>query len=198
MKKIFTLVWVLPFLSLSSFSQEIHFGIKGGADMRKIDGALFKEKFSFGYHLGGFVQLSLTKSIIFQPEVYFSQTSYDSSDNFHVLIDSASRVKNLKLGYLNIPLLLGLKVNERIMLQAGPQFGILMNQSQKLTSNGEDAIKKGDFSLVAGIQVNAMSFVIYGRYIIGLSDASNIDLSQAADKSSWKSQTIHLGVGLRF
>lgn len=198
MKKLIILIFLASFFAGPVFSQEFHLGIKGGADVRKISGSLFDEKFNFGYHLGGFVQLGLTKSIIFQPEIYFSQTSYDSSDNFHVLIDSATRVKNLKLGYLNIPLLLGLKINQRIMLQAGPQFGILMNQSQNLKSNGQDALKKGDVSLVAGIQITAASFVIYGRYLVGLSDAGKVDLTQVADQGSWKSQTIHLGVGLRF
>lgn len=193
MKKFVIITLLITICSGHVFSQEFHLGIKGGADMRKIASSIFEDKFSFGYHLGGFVQLGLTKSIVFQPEVYFSQTTYDTASGFNQVIPNSATISQIKLGYLNIPLLLGLKVNQRIMLQAGPQFGIVMNKSEDLRVNGENALKNGDFSMVGGLQVTAASFVIYGRYVVGLSDAGNI-----TNQSSWKSQTIHLGVGLRF
>jgi hypothetical protein len=195
MKKFLIVTLLIALYSGHVFAQELHLGVKGGADMRKISNSLFQDKFSFGYHLGGFVQLGLTKSIIFQPEVYFSQTSYDTAEGFNQVLPNAITISQLKLGYLNIPLLLGLKINQRLMLQAGPQFGILMNKSEDLKSNGKDALKKGDVSMVAGLQITAASFIIYGRYQAGLSDLSG---DAVLNQSSWKSQTIHLGVGLRF
>ena len=193
MKKFVIFSLLISMYSGHVFSQEFHLGIKGGADMRKISNSVFQDKFSFGYHLGGFVQLGLTKSIVFQPEIYFSQVTYDTAVGFSQVIPNSNTISQLKLGYLNIPLLLGLKVNQRIMLQAGPQFGIVMNKSEDLKVNGENALKNGDFNMVGGLQVTAASFVIYGRYVVGLSDAGNV-----TNQSSWKSQAIHLGVGLRF
>jgi hypothetical protein len=193
MKKFLIVTLLISLYSNHVFAQEIHLGVKGGADMRKISNSVFKDKFSFGYHLGGFIQLGLTKSIVFQPEVYFSQITYDTADGFNQVIPNSITISQLKLGYLNIPLLLGLKVNQRIMLQAGPQFGIIMNKSENLKANGQNALKNGDFSMVGGLQITAASFVIYGRYVVGLSDAGNV-----ANQSEWKSQAIHLGVGLRF
>ena len=57
-----------------------------------------------------------------------------------------------------------------IAIQAGPQFGVLLDQNKDLLQNGGDAFKSGDFSLVGGVQLNLLKFRIYGRYVGGLTD----------------------------
>lgn len=198
MKRILIFSAIILLLSSSAFSQGFHFGIKGGADLHKLTGSTFSEKFSFGYHLGGFVELGLSKKIALQPELYYSEVNYDTANNFRGIYPNLSSIQNVRFSYINIPILLDIKLNKAFMLQVGPQFGILVNSSQDLISNGKDAFKKGDFSMVGGVQLNLMSFCIYGRYVAGLNDVSNIDVSNITNSSSWKSQTIHLGVGLRF
>ena len=42
------------FLSQAMMAQ-FHAGIKGGANIIKIDGESFKDQFRYGYHLGGFM-----------------------------------------------------------------------------------------------------------------------------------------------
>lgn len=59
--------------------------------------------------------------------------------------------------------------------------------------NGRAAFKEGELSMQAGIQLNISKFRIYGRYGIGLDN-----LSQVANSDSWKSQTVHLGLGIGF
>jgi len=198
MKRILIFSAIILFLSSSAFSQGFHFGIKGGADLHKLTGSTFSEKFSFGYHLGGFAEIGLSKKIALQPELYYSEVNYDTANNFRGIYPNLSTIQNVSFSYINIPILLDIKLNKAFMLQVGPQFGILVNSSQDLVSNGKDAFKKGDFSMVGGVQINLMSFCIYGRYVAGLSDVSNIDVSSITNSSSWKSQTVHLGVGLRF
>ncbi len=82
-------------------------------------------------------------------------------------------------------------VSNLLALQAGPQFGILMNQDKDILQNGEQAFKNGDFSMVGGLQLKLLKFRVYGRYVIGLSNLDNI-----GDKDKWKSQSIQLGIGL--
>ena len=99
----------------------------------------------------------------------------------------------MQLKYINIPILLSYKPNKFVALQAGPQFGILMESSKSIFQNGKDAFKKGDFSMLAGLQLNISKLRIYGRYAIGLNNLNDID-----NQDKWKTQTIQLGLGLAF
>jgi hypothetical protein len=95
------------------------------------------------------------------------------------------------LSYLSIPVLLNYNLGSNFALQAGPQFGILLDQNRNLLQNGKDAFSKGDFSMLAGVQIKLSSLRIYGRYVIGLSNLNDID-----NQDKWKSQSIQLGLGL--
>jgi hypothetical protein len=103
-------------------------------------------------------------------------------------------VKNAKLNYLSIPVLLTWKPSPLISFQAGPNFSILMSQQRTLLQDGAEAFKNGNVSLLGGVQLNIMSFRVYGRYAVGLSNLNNIDGSE--DK--WKSRGAQVGVALMF
>lgn len=175
----------------NAFAQGFSFGVKAGADINKLDGTEFKDGFSFGYQVGGFAQISLSKKFSLQPEVLFSQVNIDTSDRFSDVyqFDNLSEVQ---LKYLKIPLLLNYKPGKVLTLQAGPQFGILIDQNINLVNNGKNAFRSGDFSLLAGAQVHIGTFHIYGRYGIGLTNLNDID-----NRDQWKNQQIQVGVGVR-
>ena len=173
-------------------AQSIHLGIKGGTNINKISGESFNQKFTYGYHLGGFAEIGLGSKLAIQPEVLFNEISADTSSQFSKIYTSfPSNVKNVKLKYLSIPILLDYKVSNFFALQAGPQFGILMNHDNSLVQDGKSAFKKGDFSMLAGVQLKIASLRIYGRYAIGLNNINDID-----NKDKWKSQSFQLGIGL--
>ena len=173
-------------------SQSFHLGIKGGTTIGKISGQSFSEKFNYGYHLGGVAEIGLSKKFSLQPEVLFNQINTDTSSQFRSIYTglSANNLSKIKLSYLSIPILLNYKVSNLLSLQAGPQFGILMNQDESLLKNGENAFKKGNLSMLGGLQLNVASFRIYGRYAVGLSNINDID-----KKDKWTSQSFQLGVG---
>src|SRR5665647_1702292 len=147
--KLLTLVLSVMIFS-AAHSQSFHLGIKGGANMNKITGKSFNDEFSYGYHLGGFAEIGLGNKFSVQPEVLFNQFKQDTASKFSQVykLDNLSKVK---LNYLSIPILLNYKASNFLSLQAGPQFGILMDQNAKLVQNGQDAFKKGDFSMVGGV-----------------------------------------------
>lgn len=197
MKKIILLP-VIVFMAITThnaYSQSFKFGIKGGADIKKLTGKSFDDNFSYGYHLGGFIELGLTDKFGIQPEVYFSQVNIDTSSNFSDIytVNSFKKISSVQLKYISIPILLSFKPNKFISLQGGPQFGILMDNGNTVLQNGKDAFKKGDFSMLAGLQLNISKLRLYGRYGIGLNNLNDID-----DRDKWKSQTIQLGIGLAF
>ena len=43
----------------SALMAQFHIGIKGGANITKVDGHSFKDKFNYGYHIGGFAEIGL-------------------------------------------------------------------------------------------------------------------------------------------
>ncbi|MEP6594485.1 MAG: porin family protein [Ginsengibacter sp.] len=173
-----------------SFSQGLNFGIKGGASINKIDGRSFKDEFTYGYHLGAFAIISLGKKFAIQPEVLFNQIKTDTSSSFSSLYQF-NKISDIKLNYLSIPILLNYNVSNILALQAGPQFGILIDQNKKLVQNGKDAFKSGDFSMLGGLQLKFLKFRVYGRYAIGL-----YDINAITNSDKWKSQSVQLGVGI--
>ena len=190
MKTKLFLLTTFSILCTTAFSQGLKIGFKGGATINKLSGKSFNEQFSFGYHIGGFAELGIGKKWALQPEVLFNQTNVDTSRNFSSIYNF-NKVTQVKLQYLSIPLLLDYKANKLITLQAGPQFGILMNKSNTLVQNGKAAFKSGDLSLLGGLQLKLLGFRFYGRYVIGLSNLNDID-----NKDKWKSQSIQLGIGI--
>ena len=173
----------------ASYSQ-LHFGIKAGASINKITGKSFKEEFTYGYHAGAYVTVGLGGKLSIQPEVLFNQFKTDTSSSFSSVYQF-NKINHITLNYLNIPILLNYNVGKMVALQAGPQFGILIDKNKNLLQNGQEAFKNGDFSMIGGLQLKLLKFRVYGRYVVGLSDISNIG---NADK--WKSQSIQLGVGV--
>lgn len=180
---------VFLFIFSASYSQ-INLGIKAGASINKITGKTFKEEFTYGYHLGGFVTIGLGEKLSVQPEVLFNQFKTDTSSSFSSVYQF-NKVNNIKLNYLSIPILLNYNLGKSVALQAGPQFGILIDENKKLLQNGEAAFKNGDFSMIGGLQLKLSSFSLYGRYVIGLAEIDNI-----GDSDKWKSQSIQLGIGI--
>jgi hypothetical protein len=188
---------LLLFIAALSFSnlqaQSIHLGIKGGASVNKLTGQSFTDKFSFGYHIGGFIEIGIGKKLSLQPEVFVSQIKQDTSSQFRAIYNNVLGVapSNIQLSYLNLPILLGYRVTDQFSIQLGPQYSILMNQNANLLQNGKNAFKNGDFSVLGGLQLEVSKFRIYGRYAIGLNNLNDID-----KKDEWKNQSLQIGIGL--
>ena len=190
--KLFGLITVL-LVSTAAMAQ-FHIGVKAGANMTKIDGKSFKEEFRTGYHLGGFAEIGFGKKFGIQPELVFNQYSTRVDSNFASIYENVfnpAYASNIKLNYLTVPILLTYKFIGPLSLQAGPQFGILLDQNKTLLQSGEDAFKHGDFSMAAGAQLKLLKFRLTGRYVVGLNNINDID-----NQDKWKNQTIQLSLGL--
>lgn len=185
-------------LALVLFTQaamaQFHLGIKGGVNITKIDGTAFRDEFRYGYTLGGFAELGLGGKLGIQPEVLWNQYQTRADSSFsHVYQNSVniSNYQDVKLNYLSIPILLNYKLGSLLSLQAGPQFGVLLDQSKNLVQNGKEAFKKGDFSMVGGAQIHISKIRLQGRYVVGLNDISDI-----GSQNKWKNQGFQLALGL--
>lgn len=177
-------------------AQGFHLGVKGGANITKVDGKAMSDEFNYGYHLGGFAEIGLGKKWYVQPEVlwnqYATQTGDDFEDIFNGIAKPGTNSESIKLNYLSIPLTLNYRLTDWLSLQAGPQFGILMNEDRDLLEEGREAFKNGDVSILGGAQINIGAFRISGRAFTSLNDVNSGDINQA-----WKNKGFQVGVGIK-
>lgn len=189
----------LPLLLASALFTQICFaqfsiGPKAGVNITKIQGKSFKDEFEYGYSVGAFLELGLGKTFSLQPELLFNQYQSKVDSNFSAVYQNAfsnASSGKVKLNYLAIPVLLNYKLGSAFALQAGPQFGVLINKDKSALQNGKNAFKSGDLSMLLGAQIKLSHIRIMGRYAVGLSDINDV-----GNNEKWKSQAIQLSLGL--
>ena len=130
MKKIVPGTLACILISVMAMAQgSFHIGLKGGANMGKIDGKSFNDEYKLGYALGAFAEIDFNKSIGIQPEVIFNQTNAKTSTEFGDIYDDIPD-GNIKLNYLSIPVLLRINAGRLLTFHIGPQFSILTNSDK--------------------------------------------------------------------
>jgi hypothetical protein len=192
-------VLTLPVLAQKrsyDFEREHFFrvGFKAGVNINKVEGQSYKDQFRYNYSLGGFMQFNFARKFGFQPEVNFVQASAEQTNDFSDIYDDislgGSQIKS-KLNYLKTAGLLNINVGptQRVKLQVGPQWGMLLNQKTDSVRT-QNIFKKGDFSMVGGIMFQ-LPFVNMGaRFEQGLTNINGID-----NRDKWKSQSFQVFVG---
>jgi hypothetical protein len=192
MKARFFFLLFAGFFSFASKAQ-FHLGLKAGTNITKVDGRSFEDEFSYGYQLGAFAEIKLSKQLTLQPELLINQYKNSLDSSYNNLLNNALRgLTSVKMEYLSIPVLLNYKLGGGfISLQAGPQFGILFDRSNSFGQNAQNAFKQGDFSMLGGVQLKAGIFRVNGRYFVGLNDINDL-----TNDSRWKNQGFQLSVGM--
>jgi hypothetical protein len=191
--KYMTLFLVSITLTTLSFGQGFHLGVKGGANIFKVDGKSFNQEFQFGYNAGAFAEINFNKHIGIQPEVLWNQTNFRTGDQFKDIYPQAPSDLKGSLNYLSIPILFSYRPVKFFSFQVGPQYGILINKHETVLQNGKDAFKSGDFSMLGGVQFNLGGVKVGGRYQIGLANINDID-----NQDKWKNQGFQVYAGFRF
>jgi len=183
--KILILSLLLSALCLNAYSQKkkdpsekeslFRFGFKGGVNLNKIEGQSFKDEFNYNYALGGFMQINITRKLGIQPEINFVQTTAETSGEITDIYDDlfvGGSQKKAKLDYLKFAGLLNIDLgpSQRVKLQLGPQWGMLLNEAVDSLKSPQDVFKKSEFSVLGGIMLQLPLIHIGTRYEIGLTD----------------------------
>jgi hypothetical protein len=197
MKKLSFLTITVLIIFISNIqAQGFHLGIKAGANLASINGRSFDNGFNWGFMAGAFAELNVSNKWGIQPELLFSSTKTQTASDFSSVVNEAGNVglnsQSVSLNYLSIPILLSFKPIPLVSILVGPQFGILMNTSQNITSNGKNAFKSGDFAIVGGAQLNLGGFKAGARYIFGLTNIDNV-----TNVDTWNNRNIQFYVGFR-
>lgn len=195
MKKVILLL--TSFISVTAFSQEetktsdAKFGIKGGLNYTTVTKGDFEEGLDprTSFHIGFVGEIPLIgKAISLQPEVLYSRQGFEN--NFVFL--GTNYKEEYQVDYINIPVLLKLHAGNVLSFEAGPQFGLKINE--KVVSNNteveRDNINEFDTALAGGVSLNFNEFFISGRY--------TYSLNEIIKDSNSKNSVFQVGVGIRF
>lgn len=183
-----------------AYSQaEVALGIKAGPNFSTIDteasaGTNYKNR--AGFHGGAFLLIKAAKFGV-QPEIIFSQ------QGSKVEINSKDLESNFS--YMNIPIILKLYTVAGINIQAGPQFGFVMNGEAPVqqTLGGaatvedvKDRMKKSDFTVALGLGWDLpFGLTLDARYNLGLTKI--YDDAPPQQTSDAKNQVFQFSLGYK-
>jgi hypothetical protein len=190
MKKFILLATI--FIAFTATAQEkVNIGIKVGQNLTSVN-SVAVDRHAASYHGGITVQIGLTDKISLVPELLLSQTKLSINPSIaDVLSDSRYKPETYHLNYMIVPLLVQVKPFSSLLLQAGPQYGILLDQKKDGKENAQLAFQQGEFSFVGGAKVNLGDFFVYGRYVVGLQN-----INELQDQTKWRTTQWQLGIGM--
>lgn len=170
MKKSILIVLTL-FLTTSVFAQGVDFGVKAGANfatISDIDGLSSKT----GFVIGVFGGIKFNDNIAVQADLLYSQQGAKFSPG------------DIDLDYINVPVVLRYFVFKGLNIQAGPQFGFIVEDSDI------DA-ESFDLTGVAGVGYDLpMGIRLAARY--------NFGFTEIIKDTDGKNAVFNLSVGYSF
>lgn len=168
MKRILSVALVAIFLSTSATAQNVNIGVKAGVNVFNLEDENdfdYKSRTNFNGGLLGHIHLGPQFGL--QPEVMFSGQGAKSK--------ALGTDAELKLSYINVPVLFQYMFDNGFRLQAGPQVGFLVKAESEIgdvENDVKDDFKTVDFAVTAGVSyVHPPSgFGVDARYNLGLTD----------------------------
>ena len=196
MKKIF--FFLMSMIVLNAQAQnKFALGIKLGQNFSSVNN-INVDRNAASFHVAAAAQIGVGPSFSIAPEVILTQTKLESNPSvLELLGNSALKPETYHLNCLAIPVLAQYKVFKSFIIQAGPQYSILLDQQK----DGKEAVRlafnSGEFAIVGGAKLDLKGFFLYGRYVIGMNNIrSASELStNLGDQSTWKTRQWQLGLG---
>ena len=190
MKNCFFLIGL--FIANLSFAQEhINLGIKVGQNFSKVDNVA-ADRTQASFHIGAQASIRLTNFISLAPEVILSQTKLEANPSLMDVIGNNNlQPETYHLNYLSFPVLAQFKPSNKFIIELGPQYSVLMNQSKDGKELANMAFKSGEFAFVGGAKIQFSGIAAYARYVAGMQDINALQ-----DHQHWKTRQWQLGISL--
>lgn len=188
----------VPVVKRISFSG----GPKLGVNLSKLNGTSWDGGYKTNLLGGAWLSLH-GKRFGVQLEGLFSQTSYVTGPGFDSVYyqyiragkDSLQSGK-FQVSYFNIPLMVQVKILNRVWLQVGPQYSgvVSVRDVDEFTKDAESLFSKGALSGAGGLWIEMTRHLNAGvRYVIGLTD-----INETAVSESWKQRDVQIHIGYSF
>ncbi|MBS1564863.1 MAG: PorT family protein, partial [Bacteroidetes bacterium] len=138
-----------------------------------------------GFHAGTFLGFRGDDHLSINPEVLFSSQG--------AKLKSSTSDENLKLYYINVPVMVKYRFTGGFYLEAGPQVGFKASEDVP-NSTIKTFAKNLDLSVAAGLGWHSESgFGLGARYAAGLTKVGDFDASQGIDPD-FKNSVIQVSV----
>ena len=155
--KNFILIVLTAFLTTSVISQEIDLGLKAGANFASItDASNLLTSNRTGFLIGVFAGVKFSDKLGIQGDLLYSQQGANLDP------------KDINLNYINVPIVLKYYLVQGFNLQAGPQFGFIVDDNIEAESFDLAGVLGLGYDFPFGIRIE-------GRHNFGLTDVFNSD-----------------------
>ena len=183
--KNFIIIVFTVLLTTTTFGQGIDLGIKAGATFANLTGATDAST-KTGFVGGAFLTIKFSDKIAIQGDLLYSQQG------------AKLELDDINLNYINFPIVLKYYIIKRINIQAGPQFGTVVNDDLGEVFGPNDIISF-DITGVVGIGIDLpLNLRITGRYGFGLSEISFIEFEGDSKETNSKNSVFSLTAGFSF
>ncbi len=171
MKRNLITICLILAASITTQAQIFKLGLKGGINYANQNGTTitvnstnYKTDAITNYHIGLLAEVKLGERFSIQPEVLYS-TQGAKYDAIGVVNDFTNDV-----GYISIPLMAKINLNNTFSLDFGPQASFLMSKKNEVSINDQKNI---DFGAGGGLSIHiTKGLFLQGRYMVGLSEIS--------------------------
>jgi hypothetical protein len=178
MKKFILLFATIGLFATEAQAQGIDLGLKAGVNFANItdaSGLSNRTGFVFGAFVGG----KLGDKLGIQGDLLYSQQGAEADP------------EKIDLNYVNVPVVIKYFLTESLNLQAGPQFGFVVDDNIKQVFNNIVEAESFDLTGVVGLGYDLpMGIRLEGRYNFGLTDV--------VKNESGKNTVVTLSVGYSF
>jgi opacity protein-like surface antigen len=180
MKKIIVLFVFIFVSSINVQAQLLKLGLKGGLNYSNLTGTEIQTDALTSYHIGAVAEIKVSEKFAVQPELLYST----QGATYNTILGDIDN----ELGYLSIPVMAKIYLNNTISLELGPQASFLLSEKNDFDIENQNTF---DFAVAGGLGVKiTKSIFIQGRYVLGLTEVST-----TADT---KNSVLQLSAGFMF
>ena len=189
-------------IAMSSLTFAQQFGIKAGMNVSSISNDGWDDsKAKVGFYGGLFMNAPLAESFSIQPEILYNNLGSKTERT----VAGTKYSSTLNLDYIAVPVMFQYNATPEFYLEAGPEFGFLVNASSKATAGNNsnitnidtDSFNKFNMGIGLGAGFNITNKLgINARYVAGLNDVTDND-KWGSDASN-KNNNFQVGLAYKF
>lgn len=142
-------------------AQETQFGLKAGLNLASLTNDTSGLKLRNAFHIGVMAEIPISELFSIQPELLYSAQGAKADGD------------QVKIDYLNLPVMFKYYVAQDVSFEAGPQIGFLLSATSEIDDQGDikEEVEGLDFGLNFGLGYKMDSGLNVGvRYNLGIAN----------------------------
>lgn len=137
------LIICILFITTEQSLSQTNYGIKAGLNLTKGNFESGTD-YALRFHAGFTGQFLLSKKLFLRPELLYSQKGWNIPDH------SANQDASITIHYINLPILIGVNLTEKIALFGGPELGYNIKAKRNPPASWTNLYEKFDIGVTLG------------------------------------------------